>query len=114
MWIFLRDGFTSIRQFNEHSVMLRFRRRDHADRFAARLGIDTNDVDESDHTDYRYRLVASREAVGRLLADEVGGIDYANFKDACGLGDYHDALSAIWQKHWRLQAQEEAGYADSD
>lgn len=114
MWIFLRDGFTSIRQVNDHAVMLRFRRRDHADRFAARLGIDEHEIAESDHTDYRYRFVASRQAVGRLLADEIVRVDYDNFKSACGLGDYHDALSAIWQKHWQLQAQEEAGYADSD
>lgn len=114
MWIFLRDGFASIRQVNKHYVMLRFRRRDHADRFAARLGIDEHEIAESDHTDYRYRFVASRGAVGRLLAEEVVGIDYGNFKDACGLGDYHDALSAIWQKHWRLQQLEEDACADRD
>lgn len=114
MWIFLRDGFTSIRQVNDHAVMLRFRRRDHADRFAARLGVDEHEIAESDHTDYRYRFVASREAVGRLLAEEVGRVDYDNFKAACGVGDYHDALSAIWSKHWHLQRLEEDACADRD
>ena len=92
MWIFLRDGFASIRSVNKHSVMLRFRRRDHADRFAGRLGVNLMDVAESEGTDYRYRIVISRRALARMMTEEAESLDYDNFKNACGLGDYHDML----------------------
>jgi hypothetical protein len=106
MWIFLRDGFSSVRAVNNHAVMLRFRRMDHCDRFAARLGVDATEIAESDDTDYRYRFVVSRTRLAGLLAEEAQQIDYSNFKDACGCGDYRELLSDVWGEHRHFQETE--------
>lgn len=113
MWIFLRDGFASVRAVGEQKLMVRFRRRQHAEKFSARLGSEQSEIFESDETDYRYRIMASRAAVAKLLAEEAMTIDYDNFKNACGPGEYHDLLSGIWSKHWHYQESEGCDVADA-
>lgn len=106
MWIFLRDGFASVRSVDERNVMLRFRRSDHAERFSDELGIKRSEIQKSDDTDYRYRIVASREAAAKLLTKEVMNIGYKNFKSSVLDAEYRELLSGVWSKHWRYQESE--------
>lgn len=112
MWIFLRDGFSSMRSVDEQNVMLRFRRMEHAEKFSERLGVARSEIYRSDDTDYRYRIVASRKAVAKLLTNEVMNIGYKNFKSSVLDCEYRELLSTVWGKHWSFQ-ESEGHVADS-
>lgn len=109
MWIYTRGGFVSVRAsaFDQGSVVLRFRTLRHADSFAHRCGIDT--IVTSDDSDYRYRFEVSRRTLADVLAKEVDGIDYPNFKASVEEADdenYVTALHRTWSIHHAMQKME--------
>lgn len=109
MWIYTRDGFASVRAsaLNKDNVVLRFRTRRHAENYANACGADR--IQESHDTDYRYRIEVSRRVFSGVMAREIEGLDYPNFKaavSATGDGDYVSALHQTWVIHYDLQQAE--------
>jgi hypothetical protein len=47
-------------------------------------------------TDYQFRCIVLREAAARILAREIDGIDYGNFKSSIADNGYHNVLMRVW------------------
>jgi hypothetical protein len=60
-------------------------------------------VEKRHERDYLFRALVPREAVAEAIAAEVHGIDYNNFKGSVRNNKLHDAYSAFWNIHSRLQ-----------
>lgn len=106
MWIYTRDGFTSVRAsaFDKDSVLLRFRTLRHAENYANACGVGR--IQESHDTDYRYRFEVSRRVFANVMDREIQDLDYPNFKAAAaatGDDDYVSALHRTWGIHYDLQ-----------
>lgn len=117
MWLFTKCGFYSVVTWHKPkgSMAIRARMREHLitlqKRFSATIGDSV--LQESQHTDYPYRLIVSREIwkdIAERLTDE---IDYNNFKGECtrgqGEGDYVRALHKVWGVMRELQWKEKQG-----
>jgi hypothetical protein len=119
MWIFTRYGFFSIAsahkdggqgQIDPNEMMIRARSRRHLEALKDRFGL-AGSILESKHSDYRYRLLASKSSVAQLVSELVLEQEWSNFKDEAlrversmgHTGDYVDALHQIWHLMYRLQ-----------
>lgn len=114
MWIYTRDGFTSVRSsaFDADKVVLRFRTARHADAFAAKF-VPPRRVTVSDDTDYRYRFEASRRELAAVVAREIDDLDYPNFKAAVQETEnasYSTTLHEAWFAHYKMQLREIADH----
>lgn len=106
MWIITTQGFLSVvRNLDSRgpgdALLVRGRAiEDLADfaAFSARRGAPT-DVKRTPDADYEFRLTASRETLAAFLAERVGSLDYANFKDEIGNTDAHRAhvYMEVWE-----------------
>lgn len=110
MWIYMRDGFASVRASatSPESVVLRFRTERHAQAFADKFA-EPRKIIASEDTDYRYRFEASRRELASAMAREIDLLDYPNFKAAAAElndDDYASALHRTWSIHHQLQLQE--------
>lgn len=114
MWIYMRDGFASVRASatSPESVVLRFRTQRHAQAFADKFA-EPRRIVVSEGTDYMYRFEASRRELASVMAREIELLDYPNFKMAAKeLNDdnYASALHRTWSIHYQLQLQENLTY----
>lgn len=83
MWIFTNNAFVSIvehRQFAS-TLIVRGRFKGDAARF---LGVPIALESETPNADYRFRVVAGRDAVVAAVTRATLAIDYPNFKDSIG------------------------------
>lgn len=60
-------------------------------------------VEKRPERDYLYRALVPREKVAMVLAAQVMGIDYNNFKDSVRDRKLHDAYASLWGIMARLQ-----------
>lgn len=81
MWIFTRGGFVSIVEHRDdpHTLIVRGRFAGDAARF---LGVPVARELETPDADYRFRVMAKREAVEKAVVRAVKGVRYPNFKDS--------------------------------
>ena len=103
MWMMTKQGFISVVRChapNEHQVAVRARRRDHLVAI-----LDLVDFDhvgqETDGTDYRFRVFFTNEELGVVMMAVASAIDYGNFKgavDGCygPTDDYANSLHQVW------------------
>ena len=124
MWIFTRYGFFSIAcastpdgAIDTGTMMVRSRLREHLislkDRFPD-SDVGKAEIQSSDHTDYRYRIVVSKSAWVAALAELATEQTWANFKNEASRFSrakkmayaYVDALHSIWDVMYRLQVRE--------
>jgi hypothetical protein len=109
MWIFSKAGFVSIVRHKSQpgKLIVRARVREDLERFAKLLDEITGEphaIRETPSRDYRFRTVATKQAVAQVLARQVTEIDYTNFKDAVhGDPQRDDAYMDVWSAMHRLQ-----------
>jgi len=93
MWIVTSGGFVSIVEHRDDAGQLIVRGRFAGD--AARfLGVPQAREEETPDADYRFRIVAKREAVEKAVVRAVRGVRYPNFKDS---------IREAWRKALALQ-----------
>lgn len=109
MWIVTTYGLFSIVQnefCGEGQVAVRSRTRRGLEKLFERHGIDAEIIELPD-ADYRWRAHIDKDDVGRWLASEAAGIDYANFKAAFSRQNkepfWHDIMHHIWSAMYRAQ-----------
>lgn len=95
MWLCLNDAFLSIvsKDCGPHQLLVRARRPGDIEKI-----LPGADVRRTDHegADYLFRAVVDRGAVVQALAEEVGRINYPNFKDSVDDRALHDAYMRVW------------------
>jgi hypothetical protein len=98
MWIFTNKGFISVVEDkkDKNRMLVRARGKGHIDAIfpGAKVLKDAG-------TDYQYRTFLPRSEVVRVLAREINGIDYPNYKDSIPQDDasgrkYHKACENVW------------------
>lgn len=74
--------------------------------FSARHGA-PRDVKRTPDADYEFRLTTSRDVLAAFLAERVGSLDYANFKDEVAKTDPARAhvYMDVWSALRRVQAR---------
>lgn len=100
MWLCLSDSFLSIvhKECGPDELLVRARRAGDIERV-----FPDAKVKKSPGTDYLFRAVVKRAEVGAALAQLADTIDYGNFKNSVPNRRLHDAYSAFWGIHSRLQ-----------
>lgn len=93
MWIVLSNAFVSIVEHRDDADMLIVRGRFKGD-VARFLGVPPARETETPDADYRFRIVAKREAVERAVVRAVRGVRYPNFKDS---------IREVWRKALALK-----------
>ena len=94
MWVCLNTGFVSIVEHPMHSdlVMVRGRRKEDV----AALVKDEYFIEQTDARDYRFRAIAPKAKVARMVSDAVESIDYGNFKDSVEDDNLHKFYAEVW------------------
>jgi len=103
MWIFTSKGFVSIvaDMTRPGNLLIRARKKKHLqDLFPG------EDVKTTPANDYRFRISIPFQDAVRILAEEIAGIDYPNFKNSIQDHDYHDACLEVWKTMFHVQVQE--------
>lgn len=100
MWLCLSDAFLSIVEPDSGSDFLRVRARRKGDIERIFPGVE---VVRTPGRDYLYRAHIDRDVVAAVIANNVRGIDYGNFKNSVKNHRLHDAFASIWSIMSRLQ-----------
>lgn len=105
--MFTTLGFFSVFAHRDDEAALVVRARARGDLEALRdRHLVGHEILEWEGSDYRFRLVASREDWARVAGELAAGIDYANFKDAvaeCQGTSRARVYSRVWQTMLVLQ-----------
>lgn len=119
MWVMTTGGFVSAVQHRDDASKVMVRARDRQS--LATMVADIKEVDDSAiyteaGSDYRWRVVVSKEQFKEFLAREVDGyLDYDNFKNRVSktLGQrWHDAYLQVWVTMLRMVP--DFGFRDVD
>ena len=105
MWIFTNKAFLSIvdpAQRGGPSPDLLVRARFDGDIEAV---FPSANVQQIPNRDYAYRALLPRELVIAKIAQEVGDIDYHNFKGSVPDMERHDVYMGVWQVMYRAQGR---------
>ncbi len=100
MWIHLSDTFLSVVAHRTKPDMLLVRGRVAGDIERVFPGVIET---ETPSADYRFRATIPRKTVAAVLAEQVAGIDYDNFKNSVTEHDRHDAYFQSWYAMHDLQ-----------
>ena len=100
MWVCLSNAFLSIvcKECGPDELLVRARRKGDIENV-----FPDAKVKRSPGTDYLFRAVVKRAEVAAAMVREVESIDYDNFKNSVRDHKLHDAYSAFWGIHARLQ-----------
>lgn len=100
MWIMTSKAFLSVvdKSTDPACLLVRARRREHL-----KAVFPEANIRESFGTDYRYRADIPRREVAEVIAAQIEGVDYTNFKDSVKERNYHDALMGVWHEMADLQ-----------
>lgn len=101
MWISLNKAFLSIVEPSPGSPDLLVRARRPGD-IEAVFG-EGFKVEKRPERDYLFRALIPRASVAAVIAAEVTGIRYGNFKDSVKDHRLHDAYASVWHTMARLQ-----------
>lgn len=100
MWIFLPKSFISVVQKPGDTDVLTVRARIKGDIESV---FPQAKVEVNQGTDYKYRARVSREAVAKVLHDQVMNLDWSNFKGAVKAKKRHDAYMSVWSAMHAVQ-----------
>ena len=62
-------------------------------------------VEANKGTDYKYRAKVPREVVAKVVADQVMGLGYSNFKSTVKQNKRHEAYMDVWSAMCGVQAR---------
>lgn len=107
MWLMTPVGFFSVvrkpTDIEGKTLTVRARVREDLEALKTKYLPELDEIQESEVNDYRYRAVATQEAVAQAMARLVNDLDYDNFKNAVakrqgqGRADvYHDVWSVLY------------------
>jgi hypothetical protein len=104
MWIFTKDGFVSIVQYDRQprTLVVRGRVTGDVERLMACKGVFE---DTTGQHDYRYRAYLDRDRVADKIAEHVCAIRYPNFKPAIADKRRVRFYFQIWDTGWQMQEQ---------
>ena len=102
MWIFLNDAFLSAVEHRNDPNLLLVRARVSGDLQRVFPDLAKN-VQKTTKADYRFRLAVDRTRFMEALNQEVGRIDYGNFKKSVKEFDRHEAYLDVWSAMYGLQ-----------
>ena len=100
MWLFTSKSFISIVQKPGDTDLLTVRGRIKGD--IENLFPDAK-VEADKGTDYKYRAKVPREVVAKVVADQVMGLGYSNFKNTVKQNKRHDAYMDVWSAMYKAQ-----------
>lgn len=95
MWILTNNAFVSIVEHRDDPDMLVVRGR-HAGDVARFLGVLKALEQVTPDADYRFRIVAKRDAVEKALVRAVRDVTYPNFKNSIRESWRHTIANRIW------------------
>lgn len=103
MWLFTSKGFVSVvaSRDSQDDLIVRARVRGHLQALLPKAK-----VTETPEADYRFRTIANKKVVQRVMADQISAINYGNFKDTVDDSDYHAACLRVWSAMHQLQLQQ--------
>jgi len=106
MWIFTNKGFISaVADFNNQgNLLVRARAKSHLSALFPKAKIE-----KTPDADYLYRASIPKDEVAVVIAEQIKGIEYTNFKKSIPDDEYHAACSGVWQVMWRYQGEVEHG-----
>jgi hypothetical protein len=93
MWLFTSKSFISIVQKPGDTDLLTVRARIKGD--IENMFPDAK-VEANKGTDYKYRAKVPREVVAKVVADQVMGLGYSNFKSTVKQNKRHEAYMDVW------------------
>lgn len=100
MWLFLPNSFLSIvaDRDNPQNLLVRARLAGHIPNLFPKAK-----VFQMEDADYRYRALVSRSNVVKVIAKQVEGVAYTNFKSTVHEPRYHHACMEVWSVMHSLQ-----------
>jgi hypothetical protein len=100
MWIFQKDSFLSVvsDRDDKDRLLVRARLPGHIEASFPDAVVFTSDV-----SDYKYRTLIPREQVATVIAKQLTGIQYNNFKAFVTDRLLHTAYFKVWQVMHALQ-----------
>ena len=113
MWIMSQYGFYSIvRSASAASVyLIRARRKDQLISLTEKFDFTDEKILTTNTTDYRFRLVVTKEEMEKVVLGLASEIDYSNFKDRVrakqGASLYERLLHEVWYVMRALQGGRE-------
>ena len=113
MWIVTKIGFFSLTNHRDQptNMMVRGRVRTDMERLVNLLpkSAMSSGIIETDDSDYRYRVIADRDAVGELVGRLAANMDYIGFKDTIAEVSGHtraDIYFNLWEDLHALASYE--------
>lgn len=106
MWICSKHGFYSI-VFKKDYWMLRGRVRKDLENLKAEVGLD-NEIIETTDSDYRYRLILTKEQYHQIMVCLEESVDYGNFKDM--INRKPDQRDKPYHQIWQILADQYGCY----
>lgn len=93
----MNDGFFSIVEDSKNPLRFSVRARKRGD-IERVFFMKSKDVLETTESDYRFRVFLPKDVVVKRMADEIGNIDYTNFKDSIPSTDKdrYGIYSKVW------------------
>ncbi len=108
MWLMTKYGFYSIVRKEANGYHVRARERKDLENLVQYVPLPQAEILESEHTDYRFRIIVKKEdvlAVLRFLGDN---LDYGNFKNT--IDRTPDQKRKPYHEVWRVMADALGAY----
>ena len=96
-WLCFNDAFLSVvnHRTDQKLLVVRARRAEHLRNI---FGLSA-DIRVAHDRDYKYRTIADRKAVAKIIASRMERINYGNFKDSVKSDRLHDLYVKFWMLH---------------
>ena len=99
MWICFNNAFVSAVKCDDSDLLkIRARRKEHLETL-----FPDKEIMTTKHTDYKYRVFATKEEFAKIVSDSIMNTKYTNFKNSVNDHDLHDLYADFWHLHYRYQ-----------
>jgi hypothetical protein len=96
-WLCFNDAFLSVvnHRSDQRLLVVRARKAEHL----RNVFVSNAEITVTPDRDYKYRTVADRKTVAKIVASRIERIDYGNFKDSVKSHQLHDLYAEFWMLH---------------
>lgn len=108
MWLMTRCGFYAIVRKQENEYHVRSRERKDLENLIQGVPLPHAAIVESEHTDYRFRIIVKKEDVLAALRFLGESLDYSNFKNT--IDRTPDQKRKPYHEVWRVMADALGAY----